>query len=307
MIEKIDYVAFGVIIDDIVFPDGKTRMGMLGGGGPQAAFGMRLWSSDVGLVAGIGDDFEPVVLSWLDGSDIDKSGLRVSETPTPRAWQLLEFDERRTQIWRVPNQVIRTQLQRSLEYLPENYRMARGFHYGIHPEDPDLDFMDAIMDRGGLLSIESFKPAERVPPTKTLINLLSRVDIFSANLVEARSLVGEHDAYKCLQTLLNMGPSVAILRLGSKGSWIGARDSDRIFQVPAVPTRVVDPVGAGNAYCGGFLVGWAETQDPVTAGVYGSVAASFLVETIGVPENTPSLIDTSRKRAEMLFQQVNEL
>jgi cytidine kinase len=35
-------ITFSIIIDDIVFPDGSTRMGVLGGGGPQTAFGMRL-------------------------------------------------------------------------------------------------------------------------------------------------------------------------------------------------------------------------------------------------------------------------
>ena len=34
------HVAFGIIIDDIVFPDGATHMGVLGGGGPQTAWGM---------------------------------------------------------------------------------------------------------------------------------------------------------------------------------------------------------------------------------------------------------------------------
>ena len=38
----VDLVAFGVILDDLVFPDGRTSLGVLGGGGPQTAFGMRL-------------------------------------------------------------------------------------------------------------------------------------------------------------------------------------------------------------------------------------------------------------------------
>jgi cytidine kinase len=50
-------ITFSIILDDIVFPDGTTRMGVLGGGGPQTAFGMRLWSDGVGIAAGVGDDF----------------------------------------------------------------------------------------------------------------------------------------------------------------------------------------------------------------------------------------------------------
>lgn len=282
-------------------------MGMLGGGGAQTAFGMRLWSPHVGLIAGVGLDYEHEVRTWLKESEIDTSGLRISETPTVRAWQLLEFDERRTQAWRVPAPVIGMQLQRSMSYLPSQYQKARGFHYGIHPEDPDLGFMDALREQGGLLSIEPFKPADRIPTSRALKNILSRIDIFSTNLLEARSLVGERDALSCLHSLLEAGASVVALRLGSQGSLIGERDSGRIVQIPAVRAQVIDPVGAGNAYCGGFLVGWVETQQMVTAGVYGSVAASFLVETIGVPVIDQEIMAESRQRAESLYSQVAEL
>jgi hypothetical protein len=48
----INYFSHSVIIDDIVFHDGRTLMGVLGGGGPQTAFGMKLWAQGgVGLCA----------------------------------------------------------------------------------------------------------------------------------------------------------------------------------------------------------------------------------------------------------------
>jgi ribokinase len=52
--------------------------------------------------------------------------------------------------------------------------------------------------------------------------------------------------------------------------------------VPAVPVAgIVDVTGAGNAYCGGFLVGLAETGDLGQAGRYGAVSASFALEQFG--------------------------
>lgn len=36
---------------------------------------------------------------WLDGLNVDTSGLLLSDdTPTPRAWQILEDDGRRTHV-----------------------------------------------------------------------------------------------------------------------------------------------------------------------------------------------------------------
>lgn len=45
--------------------------------------------------------------------------------------------------------------------------------------------------------------------------------------------------------------------------------------VGARPGWVKDPTGCGNAFCGGFLVGWLEHRDLLTGALYGSVAASF--------------------------------
>jgi ribokinase len=36
--------------------------------------------------------------------------------------------------------------------------------------------------------------------------------------------------------------------------------------------------GAGDSYCGGFLAGLLETQDPVEAALWGSVSASMTIE-----------------------------
>ncbi|CAO3620421.1 unnamed protein product [Cunninghamella echinulata] len=49
--------------------------------------------------------------------------------------------------------------------------------------------------------------------------------------------------------------------------------------------RIVDPTGCGNAFCGGFLVGYHESNgDPVISAMYGSVASSFVLEQVGVPQ-----------------------
>ena len=61
-------------------------------------------------------------------------------------------------------------------------------------------------------------------------------------------------------------------------------------------TTVVDPVGAGNAYCGALLVGWLEKGDLRLAGMYAAVAASFLVEQYGLPAPRSDLRAQARQR-----------
>ena len=45
-----------IIIDDIVLPDGVTRMGVLGGGVSHAAAGAATWGERPGIVACVGHD-----------------------------------------------------------------------------------------------------------------------------------------------------------------------------------------------------------------------------------------------------------
>ena len=73
----LDLVVFTVIVDDLVFADGSTRMGVLGGGGPQTAFGFRTHPGNfsVGLAAGIGPDFPRECEDWLDANGVDSEGL----------------------------------------------------------------------------------------------------------------------------------------------------------------------------------------------------------------------------------------
>jgi sugar/nucleoside kinase (ribokinase family) len=303
----VELVAFGIVIDDIVFPDGQTAMGVLGGGGPQAAFGMRLWSDAVGLVAGVGADLPLTAREWLDRSGIDLEGLSVDrDLPTPRAWQVMEADGRRTQVWRVAGPVIGRQLGRSLERLNPTYRKARGYHFGIHPDEPDLAFARDLAGLGGLVSIEPFKSAERPADGEGLARLSQAAHIFSPNVEEAASMVGREDLtpLKLAQAFCAAGGQVIPLRMGPLGSLALDGRTGLAAHIPAYPTQVVDPTGAGNAYCGGFLAGWAASGDLVTAGLCGAISASFLMETVGTPLVTETVRSEARRRFDELRPQV---
>jgi sugar/nucleoside kinase (ribokinase family) len=299
-----DFVAFGLIIDDIVFPDGRTVLGALGGGGPQAAFGMRLWAERVGLAGGVGDDLPASVRDWCSACGIDSAGLRFGSVATPRAWQITEADGRRTHVWRTPPETTWPQLRRALDLLPASYRQARGFHFGLHADQPDLDFALALRRQGALVSIETFKPADRPPEPEALHALVGAPHIFSATLEEAQSLVGPGQPRSVARRLIEHGAWIVALRLGEAGSLVVNGQTGRQALVPAVPVAAANPVGAGNAYCGGFLAGWAESRDVATAGVYGAVAASFVVEQVGLPVVSEALRREARRRADGLRDQV---
>ena len=279
-----DLIAYSIIIDDLVFPDGRTMMGMLGGSGPQTAFGMKLWADDVGLVGGIGHDFPANAVAWLTAMEIDLSGVRRYEQhPTLRAWQIFEDDGRRTQVWRSQGQAIPDQLALRFEQLPPAYRTAQGFHYGVHPDHPNLSLAHGLRASGVCVGIEPFKHAEHRLANVEFQELCSAGQIFSPNLHEVETMIGPGAPLEQLERLTAAGAQIAVLRLGAEGSLVQRADTGETWHIPAVPAIVVDPCGAGNAYCGGFLAGWVQSRDLRTSGLYGAVAASFLLEQVGLP------------------------
>ena len=48
--------------------------------------------------------------------------------------------------------------------------------------------------------------------------------------------------------------------------------------------KVVDPTGAGNAFLGAFAVGFQATHDYIEAAAWGTIAASFVIEQVGLPK-----------------------
>ncbi len=330
-ITRLDGVAFNIVIDDVVFPDGRTAMGVLGGGGVQSAFGMRLWTDNVALSGSVGADFPDALYGALQQMDVDVAGVRHKAQPSARAWQIFEADGRRRQLWRVEGAALVQHLARRVDLLPAHYLQARSFHLGVHPLEPDLGFIAALrcaaalakpalslatperalaegdakravgetsFSEAPLISVETFKPAERRLEADELRALLTAADVFSLNLEEAQSLLGEGTAERYLADLFAAGARLVTLRMGAEGALVA--DGQRVQHIPAAPVRVQSLLGAGNAFCGGFLAGWLESHDLKEAGLRGAVSASFMMEQVGAPPLTPKTRLAARCRLEHL-------
>jgi ribokinase len=166
--------------------------------------------------------------------------------------------------------------------LPAEYAGASGVRLECDAPDPLRAWIARLRAAGcGHILWEPWNVFCRAENRALFGQLAALLDVFSPNLVQARRLTGREEPRQVLTALLDAGVRVAVLRMGEAGSLV-ARQGAAPVAVPAVPiTRVVDVTGAGNAYCGGFLVGLAETGDLEQAGRYGAVSASFALEQFG--------------------------
>jgi sugar/nucleoside kinase (ribokinase family) len=115
--------------------------------------------------------------------------------------------------------------------------------------------------------------------------VLSQIDLFSPDLGEGQMLTGEQAPERILDRLVGWGGRLVALRMGARGSLVATADGAR-YRVPAVPATIVDVTGAGNAYCGGFLVGLCSGLGVAESAARAAVSASFALEQFGVPSFT---------------------
>jgi 2-dehydro-3-deoxygluconokinase len=85
-------------------------------------------------------------------------------------------------------------------------------------------------------------------------DLAARCDLLLPGMDEAELLTGESDPELAARQLKELGPSMVVVKLGADGAL--ALAGDDIVRVPGTPLeRVIDPVGAGDAFAAGFLSG----------------------------------------------------
>jgi sugar/nucleoside kinase (ribokinase family) len=292
-----DFVAYsGLIIDDIVLPDGRTFMNTLGGSATHALVGMRVWADRLGYFAAVGSDFSAHHRAQLEAMGVDLRGLlRRDGHPTARAWQIFEPDERRIEIFRTSLEDFYA-IEPNLDEMPADYFQARGFHV-CHGTLADL--------AGMVTRLRAANPAARIAwePTplqntgtpEAVAAILAHVDVYSPDRGEAMEITGRDTPEEAVAALIDWGARIVALRMGSEGSRVATAAGDS-FRIPAVPAPVVDTTGAGDAYIGGFLVALAEGASPAEAGAHAAVSASFAIEQFGVPTFTAATRAEAERR-----------
>jgi 2-dehydro-3-deoxygluconokinase len=98
-----------------------------------------------------------------------------------------------------------------------------------------------------------WSPAEA---REVMRSLASHCDILLPGMDEAVLLTGESDAETAARELLSLGPALVVIKLGASGA-IAVDREGVITRSPAVRVeRILDPVGAGDAFAAGLLTGF---------------------------------------------------
>jgi sugar/nucleoside kinase (ribokinase family) len=140
--------------------------------------------------------------------------------------------------------------------------------------------------RGGSNQTVSLDPAATyMNPTfwRDLRIVLQGVTVFLPSEEEIRALFWgrTNDLWEMANEICGYGPRLVVIKRGGHGQLVYDASGNHRYEIPAYPSRLADPTGAGDAFCGGFLAGFQKTNDPLMAAIHGSVSASLKIEGSG--------------------------
>lgn len=310
------FTAGGIIIDNVVAADGRVRRGQMGGNAIYSAAGARLWLDAVGVVGVVPRNYPA---RWLDAAraaGLDLDGVHeVDEEVFSSEWFFYRPDGARTDHLHADEdaferfslageRISAPDAARFMAWLgaqpdppagfgafrrrnpvltahaPTSYVAAMGAHLGANLTDAQRRMAEDLTGRGLLVSLDPGSNAAAMAPDVAQ-GRLPPMAAFLPSEREAAALVGLLAPEVAAARLVAAGAPLVALKLGSRGALLAGRDRAGPVTIPVAPVQALDPTGAGDAFCGGFLAGLIRTGDPVAAACLGAVSASFAVEDFG--------------------------
>lgn len=272
-----------LVVGSVAYDSVKTRAGSRDDvlGGSATFFGLSSNRfAPTSLVAVVGDDFREEDRALLESQGVNLTGLEHMAGKTFRWGGEYHADM-------VGRDTLFTELNVFEAFEPKLTEEQRSasvlFLANIHPalqcsvldqvKCPHFVAVDTMN-----FWIDSAKPE--------LLKVIERVDALLLNDEEAAQLTGEPNVSAAAKALMELGPSLVVIKRGEHGALVFHED-DR-FYVPGFPLeQVIDPTGAGDTFAGGFIGHLARTEDfqPANvrrAAVVGSLMASYCVEGFSV-------------------------
>jgi ribokinase len=275
-------VAGNLSLDDTINPTTET-LDAPGGDALYASIGARLWGAQVKILTLVGEDYPVVYLEQMTRLGIETDLIR--RVPGPTVHYRVVDDEAGTRTYShltIEDRLAATSPQ------ARDYASAGDWawlhlaampieHQQIGIEAARRSGVPASLDpheeyvRGHESTIRELVAGTAVMPSELEISLLFPDLVESSGEVERAEAAGERlEAWAAL---------FSAVKIGAAGSVVTAGRSH--LHVPALDVPVVDRIGAGDAYCGGFVAGLLRTGSLLAAAVCGTVSAADVISHVG--------------------------
>lgn len=115
---------------------------------------------------------------------------------------------------------------------------------------------------------------------KEVQKLVKLVDVLVLNLEEAQELTQGVGVDECLDNILSLGVSVAVITCGGNGAYCKTKGGEQYYQ-KALSSKIVDTTGAGDCFAGTFFYYFTKNFSLKKSLYYGAKNSASVVSKIG--------------------------
>ena len=285
--------------DNITFPDGSKINYIPGGAGGYALAGVKLWTDDVLIISGVGEDYPEVFSQWMGKNNLSEDGFVVVDEHSYQNNIIYRTttDRTETPLFGIGHRK-KIELNTSIleQYVDFNTKAVYTF------QDATDEMLQPIIDikRKYNFKIMWETAANTLKPKyiSKIKEYAKDIEMFSINFEEAVQLFEESDLEQLTYLLQDLGFEMVAFRLGSKG--IRVIDKKGYVFVKSIKNgKVVDVTGCGNSSTAAAMYSFCEDYDLLSIGLYANIAASYVYQQYGP---YPLYNKETRDNAEKLFK-----
>jgi sugar/nucleoside kinase (ribokinase family) len=307
---KPNFVVAGRLTREYLLPpQGSPLLDSAGGNLLYTAGGLAVWDKHIGLIARINQDYPKQWLESFEKRGFDVRGIQTvqekfdlrnfiaytdsserSHTSAVSHFARRELTFPKTLLgYHPPDESIKDLHEMDITSpsaldVPKDYRDVTHIHicpFDFASQSQMVNLFKNVSNQTVTLDPDSRYMTPRF--WRDLRLVLQGVTAFHPSEEELRALFwGEtNDLWEMANQISVYGPRIIVIKRGGMGQWMYDAVNKQRYEIPAYPSRVADPTGAGDAFCGGFLAGFEKTGDPLQAVLYGNVSASLKVEGSG--------------------------
>jgi len=306
-----EYVIAGpTITNDIVYADGRAVKRCLGGS-VFCVGGIKLWTDSCLYVSNVGADFDRYYGEWMRRNNLSERGIN-------RILPYTHYNVLRYGPDGLHSEASVYGEAYEAETFPADRLQAeqiaavcgpatKGIYIEAYEHENIWEDIDMIRKNRGTKIMWEIPTSAALDPDRRerVLATLSKIDIFSLNLPEAKSLFAAAGEAEAAEKIKEFGRP-CFFRVGTRGSyWI---DRSEIWFAPSVAGgETVDATGCGNCATAAALYGYCEGYEPLRTAVLANVAAAYNLRQYGpIPPVTKELRAAARAWAERIYSDLRE-
>ncbi|MGQ9746635.1 MAG: carbohydrate kinase family protein [Candidatus Caldatribacteriaceae bacterium] len=241
------------------------------------------------------DDFGTLIVDRMKRDGVNVSGIKhLSDFTTGVAFVTYFRDGSRKFIYHISRAAsgqifpedISEEIFANLDFL---HVMGSSMLINEQCREAHLRALGLVKQGGGKVSFDpNFRPEllGKEKARELFQPILRESTVFFPTAEEVKVLTNEEDIERACWAVLEQGPTIVALKKGREGSTIYTRDGR--WDIPAFVVEEVDPTGAGDCYCAGFLAGLARGLSVEEAGRLANAVGALAVTKKGPMEGAPT-------------------